>query len=111
LVTVTHPHHPLCGQQLTLIRIRRGPDPDLIVRHPDGRHTAIRLSWTDFGSAPGPAADAAPLLDLRGLRQTVQLLNRIRQDGRWPTVPLPPDPRYDQQESASLDEADQEVSL
>src|SRR5260221_3785475 len=26
-VTVTHPHHPLYGQQVEIIRVRRGPDP------------------------------------------------------------------------------------
>jgi hypothetical protein len=35
-VTVTHPHHPLYHQQVQLIRVRRGPDPDLIIRMPDG---------------------------------------------------------------------------
>src|SRR6266700_5225917 len=26
-VTVTHPHHPLYGQQVEIIRVRRGADP------------------------------------------------------------------------------------
>ena len=29
---VIHPHHPLYGQQVEIIRVRRGPDPDLIIR-------------------------------------------------------------------------------
>src|SRR5712691_8114706 len=40
-VTVIHPHHPLYGQQVEIIRIRRGADPDLIIRHLDGYHGAI----------------------------------------------------------------------
>jgi len=103
LVTILHPHHPLCGQQVPLVRIRRGgPDPDLIVRHPDGYHTAIAMSWTDFGAAPVmPTATPPPLLALTGLRHTVQFLDGLRQAGRWPLpatdVPPPPPVRYDQE--------------
>ena len=31
-VTITHPHHPLRGQRVEVVRVRRGADPDLIVR-------------------------------------------------------------------------------
>src|SRR5436309_649542 len=51
-VTVTHPYHPLCGQQVEILRVRRGPDPDLIIRHLDGYHGAIAASWTTYASAP-----------------------------------------------------------
>src|SRR5215471_17941490 len=67
--TITHPHHPLRGQRVEIIRLRRGIDPDLIVRLPDGRHAAIALSGTDYLGPP--AADsplpADHLLDLNGL--------------------------------------------
>ena len=83
-MTITHPHHPLCGQQVEVIRIRRGTDPDLIVRLPDGLHAAIAMSWTDATAAsqsiPPPASPH--LLDLNGLRQVVQLSEHIRQEGR-----------------------------
>src|SRR5437588_105797 len=46
-VTITHPHHPLSGQRCEVVRIRRGVDPDLIVRLRDGSHAAIAMSWTD----------------------------------------------------------------
>ncbi len=54
---------------MEIIRVRRGPDPDLIIRHVDGYHGAIAASWTSYASA---AADALafqkpPLLDLEGL--------------------------------------------
>jgi len=31
-VTITHPYHPLRGHRVTLVRIRHGVDPDLIVQ-------------------------------------------------------------------------------
>src|SRR5436305_5778819 len=86
-VTITHPHHPLRGQRVEIVRLRRGVDPDLIVRFPDGRHVAIALSGTDYLSAP--EADPPPrpvhLLDLHGLRQILQVLDRFRSDR--PTAP------------------------
>ena len=80
-VAITHPHHPLRGQRVEIIRIRRGLDPDLIVRFPDGRHAAIALSSTDYLLSPdGLSAPAAEhLLDLHGLRSVIQLLERIAQ--------------------------------
>ena len=64
-----------------MIRIRRGADPDLIVRLPDGRHAAIAMSWTDY--ALPFACDSPPatehLLDFQGLCQAVQLIECIRQ--------------------------------
>jgi uncharacterized protein DUF5372 len=86
-VTITHPHHPLRGQRVEIIRLRRGLDPDLIVRLPDGRHAAIALSSTDYLSPPeSPARPAAEhLLDLEGLRSVIQLLDRIAQ--RRPSGP------------------------
>src|SRR5438552_6953711 len=78
-VTVTHPHHPLCGQKLEIIQVRRGLDPDLIVRLPDGHHAAIAMSGTDWASPPHDVTSPRPdhLLDLDGLRQARRLIDRI----------------------------------
>ncbi|MBV8611131.1 MAG: hypothetical protein JO034_27180 [Singulisphaera sp.] len=80
-VTITHPHHPLRGQRVEVVRLRRGRDPDLIVRLPEGRHAAIALSSTDYAppleGLPPPSAEH--LLDLGGLRRVLQLLERIAQ--------------------------------
>ena len=102
-VTITHPHHPLRGQRVEIVRIRRGNDPDLIVVLPDGRHAAIALSSTDYASPlecpPAPAPAAEHLLDLDGLRRVIQLLDRLAQPGHDPStagdrVPTkPPGPR------------------
>lgn len=73
-----------------MIRIRRGTDPDLIVRLPDGLHAAIAMSWTNYTAAaqPVPPPTSPHLLDLNGLRQVVQLIEHIRQVGHSsPQVP------------------------
>ena len=71
---VTHPYHPLSGQRVRLIRVRRGPDPDLIIRLSDGYHGAIAASLTDYAGAPDPDLCAAepPLLSIEGLWQIAQ---------------------------------------
>jgi hypothetical protein len=79
-VTVTHPNHPLYGQRVQLIRVRRGPDPDLIIRLPDGYHGAIAASLTDYGGlAQADGSESAPpLLSLEGLWQIAQFVAQQR---------------------------------
>ena len=88
-MTITHPHHPLRGQRCEVVFIRRGVDPDLILRLADGTHAAIAMSWTDAGQGEGLAVaqggPALPLLDLQGLRQILHLLDQLRQEDRFPT--------------------------
>ena len=100
-VTITHPHHPLRGQRVEIIRLRRGNDPDLIVRLPDGCHAAIALSSTDYSAAPDlpPQPRPAYLLDLDGLRRVIQLLDRLASPHRASSTreelvrAKPPEPR------------------
>jgi hypothetical protein len=82
-VTIIHPHHPLRGQQVQIIRIRRGVDPDLIVRLPDGSHAAIAMSGTDYAQLPSleVSSESPPLLALDGLRQAAQFIEQLRQEG------------------------------
>jgi hypothetical protein len=85
-VTITHPNHPCYGQQVKVIRIRRGADPDLIIQLADGTHAAIAMSGTDYAASPehhAPPA-ASHLLDVNGLRQAAQLVMRLRQENRFP---------------------------
>jgi len=86
-VTITHPHHPLTGQPVEIVRIRRGSDPDRILRLPDGTHAAIAMRWTDYAASPEPTphTGAGPLLDLEGLRQMVALLDHLRGPQRTPS--------------------------
>jgi Family of unknown function (DUF5372) len=87
-VTVTHPLHPLHGQQVEVVRVRRGADPDLIVRLPDGRHAAVARNWT--AETLPPVGDepsiVPPLLAVDGLRQLVVIIARIRAAPRVPVA-------------------------
>jgi len=64
-----------------VIRIRRGADPDLIVRLPDGLHAAIAMSWTDYALPTCCISPPTPthLLDFQGLRQAAQFIEHILQ--------------------------------
>jgi hypothetical protein len=66
-----------------IIRIRRGPDPDLIIRHLDGYHGAIAASWTTYASSPdaGPS-EKPPLLDLEGLCQLARVIEQLQERHR-----------------------------
>jgi hypothetical protein len=81
-VTITHPHHPLSGQKVAVIRIRRGCTPDVIVRLPDGTHAALAVDLTDYGRTSGESS-TEPLpssrLDLQGLRTLAQFIAQLRQ--------------------------------
>jgi hypothetical protein len=85
-VTITPPHHPLHGQHVDIVRIRRGPDPARIVRWPDGTHTASAMRWTDSAASPEPTPSAGviPVLALEGLRQRVACLAHLRGPPRTP---------------------------
>jgi hypothetical protein len=88
-VTITHPHHPLCGQQLPVLRLRRGAHPDVIVLLPDGTHAAVALELTDYVANPdlsSPPLSTASLLDLDGLRRAAQLIAQLRQEGCFPSA-------------------------
>src|SRR5207249_7826420 len=63
-VTITHPYHPLRGHRVTLVRIRHGVDPDLIVQLPDGTHAALAMSSTDYAGAPPAGVWPHPAGDL-----------------------------------------------
>lgn len=87
---ITHPHHPLRGQQLPVICVRHGASPDVIVRLPDGSHAAVALSATDAAVdsvLSSPSVAAPHLLDLQGLRQMAQRIDEFRRQGRFPQSP------------------------
>jgi hypothetical protein len=88
-VIITHPHHPLRGQQLPVVCVRHGESPDVIVRLPDGSHAAVALNATDYAADPSAALPAAAshLLDLQGLRQLVQFIDGLRRQGRLANPP------------------------
>ena len=65
---------------MQLIRVRRGRDPDLIIRLPDGYHAAIAASLTDYDgpSLVDAGAVESPLLLLEGLWQMAQWIAQQR---------------------------------
>jgi hypothetical protein len=77
-VKIIHPYHPRYGETVEIQRmIRGGVDPDFIIRLPDGLCAAISASWTDYdGPRAQPPPDNPPLLDLEGLRQIAELVQR-----------------------------------
>ena len=83
-MTVTHPCHPLCGQQVEVIDLRRRADLgllDLIIQLPDGSHAAMAATSTDYVAAPEPEPPPGPvsLLDVVGLCQMLPLIAQLRQ--------------------------------
>src|SRR5271165_4404990 len=77
-VMVTHPHHPLAGQQVTIVGIRKGADPDLVIQLPDGTHAALAMSATDYASPPlQNPTEPVPLLDLQGLQNLARLVEGL----------------------------------
>lgn len=81
-MTITHPQHPLRGQRVEIVRVRRGVTPDLIVRLPGGLCAALAVDWTDY-LAPGTGALPLPaphLLAVEGLRQLAQLVAQFRDE-------------------------------
>ncbi len=75
------------------MRLRRGADPDLIILHPDGFHTAVAMSCTDY-AGPSPFTkhelSAPPLLDVAGLSQMAHLIDELCQSDRFPNTEAPP---------------------
>ena len=85
-MTITHPQHPLRGQRVEIVRIRRGVTPDLIVRLPGGLCAALAVDWTDY-LAPGTGALPPPaphLLAVDGLRRLAELVAQLQQEGQPP---------------------------
>src|SRR3954452_5554950 len=62
-VTVTDPHHALCGQLLPLVSLQwaRGP-AYIVVALPDGRRRSLRRASTDLaGTAEAPLYAGPPI--------------------------------------------------
>ena len=78
------------GSPRSVVCVRHGESPDVIVRLPDGSHAAVALSATDYAADPlaalSPGA-ASHLLDLKGLRQLAQVIDGLRRQGRFPNRP------------------------
>lgn len=84
-VTMTHPHHPCYGQRLLVIGHRTGVDPLVYVRLPNGTKSTVRPEWVSDSTAPDqPVRLPLHLLELEGLRAAGRLIDRLREEGRFP---------------------------
>ncbi|MBT3391476.1 MAG: hypothetical protein HN413_13835 [Chloroflexi bacterium] len=87
IITITHPYHPRCGQQVEIIRKYRGEDPDIIVQTGDGLRVVVAMSWTDYAvPLDSEALSYSPphLLDFFGLLRATKLIEHLRQEERFP---------------------------
>ena len=79
-VTITHPFHPLCQQQFSVLKRRRVSGVQtLIIRHPDRGSFAVAEEWTDWGQ-PSTAGDAEfqnTLLEFESLPELAGLVKQL----------------------------------
>jgi hypothetical protein len=70
-VRITHPNHPLQGQQLTVLKtFNYKTEPSLVLLLPDGSHLTVPLSWTNQAQ---PSADNSSFLFVRTKKSTNQI--------------------------------------
>jgi hypothetical protein len=78
--TITHPYHPLRGQQFPVLKTwRSGGAPTLILQGTAGGSFAVPLAWTDRGE-PSPWIDLKklpPILHVPHLWTLVELLDSL----------------------------------
>lgn len=77
-MTITHPHHPLRGQLLPLVKIYRGLNPKAILGLPDGSHIGVPLENTDLDPASSQRLTNSHYHDIECLRKIAQLLEQLR---------------------------------
>jgi len=83
-IRITYPAHPLIGKRLKVIgRRRRGPDASWLVVLPDGSHTCLPCSWTDYGVQHRPLLDHSSNIRATPevLRELIDLLQALVPSG------------------------------
>jgi hypothetical protein len=82
-VRIIHPHHPLHGQRVGVVR-QTGPEADRqwVIELNDQTHACIPLSWAvpdDNSDTPGTNSTAAGLwADVTGLLKLARMVHRLR---------------------------------
>jgi hypothetical protein len=80
LAAITHPFHPLRGQQFAVLKLRTVSGIELLsLRHPELGSFAVARDWTDW-AAPGtspPAPHLALIIDADGLLGLADLLDAL----------------------------------
>lgn len=86
-VTVTHPHHPLAGLTVEVVRGTRNPGSPIVVRTSDGSNLTIPKEWTDYYDSPDQVlADTAHLCSLEGLKQLARILEATASSENPPNI-------------------------
>lgn len=84
-VTVTQRIHPLRGQRVRVIKVTRGANPKVTIKHPNGYNLTLDLDCTDYSEISNSSKkEASFLFTTKCLRQMAELIEQIKQDGRFP---------------------------
>jgi hypothetical protein len=83
LAEITHPFHPLRGQQFAVLKLRTVSGVELLsMRHPDLGSLSVARDWTDW-AAPGtnpPAPHLALIIDADGLLTLSDLVDALNKN-------------------------------
>jgi hypothetical protein len=83
LAEITHPFHPLRGQQFAVLKLRTVSGVELLsLRHPDLGSLSVARDWTDW-AAPGtnpPAPHLALIIDADGLLTLSDLVDALNRN-------------------------------
>ena len=80
---ITHPFHPLRGQQFVVLKIKEVAGVEILsLRHAEMGSLAVRREWTDWaapGTSRGPTSGQKPLLiDAPGLLALADLISSLK---------------------------------
>lgn len=81
VVRIVHPHHPLAGTLVEVIRHHRGMRRGVIVRLPDGTSAGLSVEWVEPVESEGvlkPGGQESEL-EVGGLRKMARLVGRLKQ--------------------------------
>jgi len=81
VVRIIHPHHPLSGALVEVIRYRRNLRRGLIVRLPDGTAAGLSVEWVELvesGQSLKSGGQESEL-EVEGLRKMVRRVRRMKQ--------------------------------
>ena len=79
---ITHPFHPLHGQQFAVLKVRRlSGVATLSLHHAELGSFALPQEWTDWG-APAEPADTSLMIDAFGLAALAEIVDFLARDAR-----------------------------
>lgn len=81
VVRITHPHHPLSGTLVEVIRHRRNQRRGLIVRLPDGTAAGLSVEWVELVESEESlkSGKQESELEVEGLRKVARAVRRLKQ--------------------------------